>query len=96
MENSLLITCTYFTKECQKATHHHDTTKTCIQVISPLFLHDFCNVSLFETKASIEKAIGSVAEPFSNAYLANKELVARLLIGVEMLYLTMNNVSYDY
>jgi hypothetical protein len=30
-----------------------------------------------ETKASIEKAIGRVAEPFSNGNLANKELVAR-------------------
>jgi hypothetical protein len=45
--------------------------------ISPLFLHDFFNVSLFETKASIEKAIGDVVVPFSNEYLANKELVAR-------------------
>jgi hypothetical protein len=51
---------------------------------SPLFLHDFFNVPLLETKASIEKAIasilkanGSVAEPFSNGKLANKELVAR-------------------
>jgi hypothetical protein len=39
-------------------------------------LHDFFNVSLFEAKTSIEKAIGSVAEPFSNGKLAKKGLVA--------------------
>jgi hypothetical protein len=48
-----------------------------MQVISPLLLHDFFDVSLLETKASILKANGSVAEPFSNGILANKELVAR-------------------
>jgi hypothetical protein len=52
------------------------TTKTCIQVTSPLFLHDFFNFLVLETKASIEKAIQSVAEPFSNGKLANKVLVA--------------------
>jgi hypothetical protein len=35
---------------------------------SPLFLHDYFNVPLLETKASI-KANGSVAEPFSNGNL---------------------------
>jgi hypothetical protein len=44
--------------------------------ISPLFLHYYFNVPLLETKASIEKANGSVAEPFSNGKLAEKELVA--------------------
>jgi hypothetical protein len=48
-----------------------------MKVISPSFLHYYLNVPLLETKASIEKAIRSVAEPFSNEYLANKELVAR-------------------
>jgi hypothetical protein len=48
-----------------------------MQVISPSFLHDYFNFPLLETKASIEKAIGSVAEPFSNGKLANKALVAR-------------------
>jgi hypothetical protein len=48
-----------------------------MQVISPLFLHDFFNFPLLKTKASIEKAIGSVPESFSNEYLAKKELVAR-------------------
>jgi hypothetical protein len=47
-----------------------------MQVISPSFLHYCLNVPLLETKTSIEKAIGSVAEPFSNGKLANKELVA--------------------
>jgi hypothetical protein len=47
-----------------------------MKIVSPSFLHNYFNVPLLETKASIEKAIQSVAEPFSNEYLANKELVA--------------------
>jgi hypothetical protein len=57
----------------------------------PLFLHDFFNVSLFETKASISKAIGSVAEPFSNGKLANKELVARPACFHDVLQLPITN-----
>jgi hypothetical protein len=58
-----------------------------------------------ETKASIEKAIGSVAEPFSNGKLANKELVAcptcfrdvlQPPMTDEMVYFTVNNVSCEY
>jgi hypothetical protein len=40
-----------------------------MQHISPLLLHDYFNVSLFEAKASIEKAIGSAIKPFSNEYI---------------------------
>ncbi len=32
--------------------------------LSPLILHDYFHVSLFETKESIEKAIGDVVVPF--------------------------------
>jgi hypothetical protein len=74
-----------------KSTHHHDTMKTCIQVISPSFLHDYFNVPLLETKASIEKANGSVAEPFSNGKLANKELVARTAYFCNILQLPITH-----
>jgi hypothetical protein len=56
--------------------------------ISSLILHYSFNFPLLETKASIEKAIGSVTEPFSNEYLAKKELVARPACFVTQLPIT--------
>jgi hypothetical protein len=43
--------------------------------VSPLILHYSFIFPLLETKASIEKAIGSVAEPFSNENWQRKSLL---------------------
>jgi hypothetical protein len=51
-------------KGCAPPQHHKQAAMHLS--LSPLFLHHYFHVFLFETKASTEKAIGSAVKPFSN------------------------------